>query len=379
MAIAATPIDKYRPALYRRRVMRVLITGHDGYIGRVLAPMVRSRGHEVVGLDSYLFDGCTLGEDIEAIHGEARDVRDLAAADLRGFDAVMHLAALSNDPMGDLDPTRTFEINYHASLHIARLAKEAGVERFVFSSSCSLYGAASPDSSLTESAFFNPVTPYGESKVLVEQDVAGLADDDFSPTFLRNATCYGFSPRLRLDLVVNDLVASAYTTGEILIKSDGTPWRPLVHIEDVARAFIAVLESPREAIHNEAFNIGRTKENYQVKDIADIVTSIVSGSWVTYAKDGGPDKRCYRVDFSKAETSLPGFEPRWTVEEGVRQLLDAYTRYSLNPVDLLTARFVRLRRIQELLDQGEVGEDLRWSNGPTRFTSDDDLHPLGQT
>jgi nucleoside-diphosphate-sugar epimerase len=338
--------------------MRILITGHEGYIGSVLAPFVQDAGHDVVGLDSSLFDA-TLGGEPRRVPGIRADIREVEVDDLRGFDAIMHLAALSNDPMGDVDPARTYEINHLASVRLARLAKEAGVERFIFSSSCSLYGAASPDDLLAEDAAFNPVTPYGESKVLVERDVRDMADDDFSPVYLRNATVYGFSPRLRLDLVVNDLVANACTSGEILIKSDGTPWRPLVHIEDVARAFVAAIEAPRDAIHNEAFNIGRTAENYQVRDVADLVTDAVSGSRVTYAEGGGPDKRCYRADFAKAETTLPGFEPRWTVKEGVDQLADAYKRYGLTGEDITSSRFVRLHRIRALLDNGEIGPDLR--------------------
>lgn len=345
--------------------MKILVTGHDGYIGTVLAPFVQDAGHDVFGLDSYLFDGCTLGKEPRPVPGARADIRDVEVEDLKGFDAVVHLAALSNDPMGNVDPERTYEINHEASVRLARLAKEAGVERFIFSSSCSLYGAASPEDLLAENAAFNPVTPYGESKVFVERDVAPLADDDFSPTFLRNATVYGYSPHLRLDLVTNDLVASACTTGEILIKSDGTPWRPLVHIEDVARAFVAALEAPREAVHNEAFNIGRTHENHQIRDIADMVTDVVSGSRVTYAEGGGPDKRCYRADFTKAETRLPGFDPKWTVKDGVEELADAYSRFGLTADDLTSSRYIRLRRIQDLSNAGELGPDLRRVDVPS--------------
>ena len=340
--------------------MRVLVTGSDGYIGRVLVRRLEAAGHDVVGLDSGWFAGCDFGEDGVNAQGSPADIRDAAVADLEGFDAVVHLAAISNDPLGDLDPDCTYAINHRASVRLARLARQAGVRRVVFSSSCSLYGAASPDEFLTEEATFNPVTPYGESKVLVERDVSQLADDTFSPTFLRNATVYGTSPRLRCDLVVNDLVATAYTTSEIVIKSDGTPWRPLVHIEDVADAFQAVLAAPREHVHNQAFNIGRTTENYQVRDVADIVAEVIPGSRVTYAEGGGPDNRSYRVDFSKAEDSLPGFEPRWTVPEGVRELVAAYERHGLSAEDLQSSRFVRLRRIQELQSRGELGPDLRW-------------------
>ncbi len=355
--------------------MRVLITGHDGYIGSVLAPLARDAGHDIVGLDSFLLEGCSFGQHPEKIPARNIDVRDVDGELFKGFDGVIHLAAVSNDPIGDLDSARTFEINHRASVLIARLAKQAGVERFIFASSCSLYGSASPDDLLTESASFNPVTPYGESKVLVERDVAEMADDDFSPTFLRSATVYGHSPRLRLDLVVNDLVANAFTTGRILIKSDGTPWRPLVHVEDVANAYVAALEVPREAVHNEAFNIGRSQENYQIRELADIVTGVVAESRVAYAEGGGPDERCYRVDFSKAESALPGFRPRWTVQQGARQLADAYSRYGLKVDDLSSPRYIRLRRIQSLLDAGELGPDLRWSHGLRPQLTDDGARP----
>jgi len=339
--------------------MRVLITGHDGYIGAVLAPMVRDAGHDVTGLDAFWFEGCTLGPEPDAATALRLDVRDVEADHLRGFDAVVHLAAISNDPVGHLDPARTFEINHLGSVRIAQLAKQAGIERFIFASSCSLYGAASPDDLLTESAPFKPVTPYGESKVLAERAISVLADDNFSPVFLRNATVYGFSPHLRLDLVVNDLVAGAFVTGEVLIKSDGTPWRPLVHVEDVCNAILAALLAPREAIHGEAFNIGRTPDNHRVRDIADIITEVLPDSRVTYAENGGPDARCYRVDFSKAAGALPGFRPRWTVRDGANQLVDVYGRFGLSADDLASPRFVRLRQIQVLQREEVLGPDLR--------------------
>lgn len=346
--------------------MRVLITGHDGYIGSVLESFVRRHGHDVAGLDTRLFEGCSLGPEPAGPDALRLDVRDVEVEHLRGFDAIIHLAAISNDPLGHLDPARTYEINHVASVSLGRLAKQAGVTRFVFASSCSLYGAASPDDLLTETAAFNPVTPYGESKVRAEQDLSELADDNFSPIFLRNATVYGYSPRLRLDLVVNDFVARAFTTGEVVIKSDGTPWRPLVHVEDVARAALAAIEAPRETVHNNAFNVGRTTENYQVRDVADIVREAIPASRVTYEEGGGPDSRCYRVDFSKAEDELPGFHPRWTVPDGVRELVDAYRVHALTANDLSSSHFIRLHRIQALQDAGRLGTDLRWLPAPER-------------
>ncbi|MGH9890966.1 MAG: NAD-dependent epimerase/dehydratase family protein [bacterium] len=340
--------------------MRVLITGHDGYIGRIVAPTLRRAGHDIVGIDSFLFDGCDFGDESSDLPALRMDVRDVEVSHLEGFDAIVHLAAISNDPMGDLDPKSTYAVNHRASVRLAHLAKQAGVSRFVFSSSCSLYGAADPNSILSESAPFNPTTPYARSKVHAERDISELADDDFSPTSLRNATVYGASPRLRVDLVVNDLVASAYTTGEVLIKSDGTPWRPHVHVDDVANAVLASLEAPRDVIHDQAFNIGRTDQNYQIRDVAQIVADVVPRSRVVYAEGGGPDKRCYRVDFSKAEENLPGFEPRWTVRRGVVQLYEAYRRNGLTADQLVGSRFVRLRRIRELHETGRLGPSLRW-------------------
>jgi nucleoside-diphosphate-sugar epimerase len=339
--------------------MKVLVTGHDGYIGSVFTPMARAAGYDVVGLDACWFEGCALGPEPEAVPAHRMDVRDAGVDQLRGFDAVVHLAAISNDPVGHLDPARTYEINHLGSVRIARLAKQAGVQRFILASSCSLYGAASPDDLLTESAPFRPLTPYGESKVFAERDLSAMADDDFSPTYMRNATVYGFSPRLRLDLVVNDLAATAFAVGDVLVKSDGTPWRPLVHVEDVAQAILAALDAPRETVHDQAFNVGSTQENHQVRDLAEIVRALVPGSRVSYAEGGGPDARCYRVDFSKAEESLPGFRPRWTVSDGVRGLIDAFQEHGLAPGDLSSPRFTRLRRIQMLQGTGSLDGDLR--------------------
>jgi nucleoside-diphosphate-sugar epimerase len=339
--------------------MRVLVTGHDGYIGRVLVPLFEGAGHDIVGLDSFLFEGCALGPEPPEIPAIPTDLRDLDAAALRGFDAVVHLAAISNDPLGDLDPRITYAVNHEASVALARAAKDAGVTRFLFSSSCSLYGASGGDAMLGEDAAFNPVTPYGESKVLVERDVSALADDRFSPTFLRNATAYGFSPRLRADIVVNNLVGHAFTSGIVLIKSDGTPWRPLVHVQDIARAFLATLEAPREAVHDEAFNVGRNEENYRIREVAEMVAEGVVGSRVTFAKGAEPDLRTYRVDFSKLPAAVPAFRPRWTVRGGIEQIARAYREHGLTAEAFLGTRFTRLDRINERLREGTLDESLR--------------------
>jgi nucleoside-diphosphate-sugar epimerase len=339
--------------------MRVLVTGHDGYIGRALVPLFTEAGHEVVGLDSCLYAGCALGaEPDDHCPTIRRDIRDVEAADLDGFDAVVHLAAISNDPLGDYRPETTYEINYQAVDRLAAVAKRMGVPRFLFSSSCSVYGAAGTKM-LDETAAFNPVTPYGKSKILAEEALRRLADDSFSPVYLRSATAFGVSSRLRGDLVLNNLVGYAYTTGEVLIMSDGTPWRPLVHIEDIARAFLAALEAPLDAVHDEAFNVGRTDENFQVSDIAGIVAEVVPGSRVVYAPGGGPDARCYRVDFGKIRRSLPAYEPRWTVRRGAEELHDAYRSAGLTRAELESARFLRIKRVKELQTHGLLDVNLR--------------------
>jgi nucleoside-diphosphate-sugar epimerase len=339
--------------------MKVLVTGHLGYIGCVLTPMLIEHGHEVRGLDSDIYRNCTFMGSVPAVPSICKDVRDVTEDDLHGVEAVIHLAGLSNDPLGDYRPSLTEDINFKGSVRMAEMAKRAGVERFIFASSCSNYGAAGDDF-LTETANFNPVTPYGESKVKVEQAVKPLASASFSPTFLRASTAYGTSPRLRFDLVVNNLTAWAFTTGRVYIKSDGSPWRPLVHVEDIARAYLSTLEAPREIVHGRAFNVGQTSENYRIREVAELVEKIVPNCEIEFAADGGPDKRCYRVDCNEISRTIHTFKPQWTVERGIRQLYETYREVGLDLADFEGARFQRIAHVKHLLAKSQIDDDLRW-------------------
>lgn len=345
--------------------MRILVTGNYGYIGTILVPMLLERGYEVVGVDSDLYEKCSFGSEPYPVPTLKKDVRDVAPADVQGFDAIIHLAALSNDPLGDLNPEVTYEINHKASVRLAVLAKKARARRFLFSSSCSVYGAAGDDF-VTETDAIHPVTPYGASKIYAEQDIARLADAGFSPVFLRNATAYGVSPRLRFDLVLNNLVAWGFTTQHIHLKSDGSPWRPIVHIEDIARAFIAALQAPCELVHNQIFNVGATAENYRIRELAEIAHENMPACEIAFAQNAGPDKRNYRVSCDKIDAVLPEARPHWNASRGVRELLAAYQKHGLDFQDFEGPKFKRIDHIKHLLRMNKLDPSLRWRETSNR-------------
>lgn len=339
--------------------MRVMITGHKGYIGTVMVPMVQAAGHEVVGLDSDLYRNSTYGKGMPQVPEIIKDIRDLERADLQGVDAIIHLAGLSNDVLGDLNPELTYDINHKASVRMAEMAKKVGIRRFVFASSCSNYGAAG-NQMQTEEGKLHPVTAYAISKVRVERDLAQLADDNFAPVIMRNATAYGVSPRIRFDIVLNNLTAWAFTTGHVLLKSDGTPWRPIVHIEDISMAAIGALEASREVVHNQVFNVGINSENYQMRQLADIVGKTVPNCEIKFADGAEPDKRNYRVDFTKYTNAFPLHRLRWNATQGAKQIYESYKTIGLEKDEYEGPRYKRIAQLKLLLSTGQLDEMLRW-------------------
>ena len=341
---------------------KIIVTGHTGFIGSLLAPMLVEKGYEVVGIDTKYFDeDCEFYAPKKGFLEIKKDTRDITEEDLKGAYAICHLAALSNDPMGDLDEQLTFDINHLASVEIAKLAKKVGVEKYIYSSSCSLYGIADGDVALDETAEFNPVTAYAKSKVYSERDIVPLATDDFAVTFMRNSTAYGVSPKLRADLVVNNLVGWAVTTGQIKIMSDGSPWRPLVHAEDIARAFIAVIEAPKEVINRKSYNVGQTEENFQIRDIAKLVGEVIPNCEVIITGEHGGDSRSYRVNFDLIAKELPNFKPKWTLKEGIKEVYEAYKKYQMDDEKFNSKAFIRLKELQHLMSTNKINNKLFWS------------------
>jgi len=343
-------------------MQKIIVTGHSGFIGSLMVPLLLDKGYEVVGIDTKYFDKeCEFYPSREGFTEIIKDTRKITEKDLEGAYAICHLAALSNDPLGDLDEQLTYDINHLASVEIAKLAKKVGVEKYIYSSSCSLYGIADGDVALDETADFNPVTAYAKSKVYSERDIIPLATDDFSVTFMRNSTAYGISPKLRLDLVVNNLVGWAVTTGQIKIMSDGSPWRPLVHAEDIARAFIAVIETPKKIVNRQSYNVGQTSENFQIRDIAKLVGEVVPGCSVVITGEHGSDSRSYRVNFDKIARELPRFKPQWTLKKGIEEVYEAYKKYGMDEDKFNGRYFIRLKQLQYHIENKHVDDKLFWT------------------
>ncbi len=339
--------------------MKVVMTGTDGYIGCVMADVLMGHGHDVTGYDAGFYRAGWMFDGVRRIPPTVtRDVRDIDASDLEGADAVVHLAELSNDPLGQLAPDVTYQINHHGSVRLARMARAAGVPRFVYMSSCSVYGVGG-EAPVTETSPVNPQTVYAECKVMVERDVGAMADDDFHPTFLRNATAFGASPRMRFDIVLNNLMGVAWTTNEIRMVSDGSPWRPLVHIRDISAAVNAVLGAPLDAIHGQVLNVGSDEQNYRVREIAEIVSEAVPGCTTTFGPPGA-DNRSYRVRFDRIREVLPGFACAWDARAGAAELASVFERISLRDEDFTYRGFTRLDQLNHLLSTGQLDAQLRW-------------------
>ncbi len=341
----------------------ILVTGNNGYIGTVLTEFLNRHSSKVAGIDCNYYEGCEFyPEGARPFKQIVKDIREVQESDLEGITSIIHLAALSNDPLGQIDPSVTDEINCLASAKLARLAKKRGINRFIFASSCSMYGITPGDRLLTENDRLNPITAYAKAKVNAEREISKLADNKFHPVFMRNATVYGLSPNLRLDLVVNNLVAWAYLTGKVAIMSDGAPWRPIIHVEDLCRAFKAVLEAPPDKIHNQPFNVGITEENYRIKEIAWHVEKIVPNCHVEILNKTGSDERTYRVDFSKIKKNLPRFRPAWNLQKGIKELYRAYMDFGLTQEDFQCPKYFRVKWMQYLIKKGKLNHNLKWEN-----------------